>query len=80
MRLPGAASNARSVGIDGLLLGVMTESELQVELGLSSAFQRKKLLVHLDTLRALDTGFPSAGCAGNHPPYRAPLRARTAPP
>eukprot|EP01043_Picozoa_sp_COSAG02_P019545 COSAG02_NODE_946_length_15721_cov_11.468860_4_plen_266_part_00 len=60
MQLPEAASLARSVGVDGLLLGVMTDSELHIELGLSSAFQRKKLLVHLDTLRALDTGFPSA--------------------
>ena len=60
MLLPEAASLARSVGIDGLLLGVMTDSELHIELGLSSAFQRKKLLVHIDTLRALDTGFPSA--------------------
>lgn len=60
MRLPEAASLARGVGVDGLLLGLMTDSELQIELGVSSAFQRKKLLVHLDTLRALDTGFPSA--------------------
>ncbi len=60
MQMSEAALLARSVGVDGLLLGVMTDSELHVELGLSSAFQRKKLLVHLDTLRALDTGFPCA--------------------
>ena len=33
MRLPEAAMLAKSVGVDGLLLGVMTEPELQLELG-----------------------------------------------
>ena len=33
MRLPDAAMLAKSVGVDGLLLGVMTEPELQLELG-----------------------------------------------
>ena len=60
MRLPEAAALARSTGVGGLLLGVMTEAELQVELGVGSAFGRKKLLVHLDTLRALDVSYPSA--------------------